>query len=47
MGIFAVIFAKNASGKQKVLKAEKLYYFKHKKVDIETKTILLSKFIKK
>ena len=47
MGIFAVIFAKNASGKQKVLKAEKLYYFKHKKVDIETKNILLSKFIKK
>ena len=47
MGIFAVIFAKNESGKHEVLKAGKFYYVKYKKVDIETKNILLSKFIKR
>ena len=47
MGIFAVIFAKNESGKHEVLKAGKFYYVKYKKVDIETKNILLSKLIKR
>ena len=47
IGAFSIIFGKNDAGKNKVIKASKLYYFKYKKVDIETKNILLSKKIKR
>lgn len=43
MGIFTVIFAKNEAGKNEVLKAEKLYYIKYRKVEIETINTLLTK----
>ena len=47
MGVFSLIFAKNESGKNEVLKASKIYYFKYRKVEIETKNILLPSGLKK
>ena len=46
IGLFKLIFAKNELGKNQVIKAEKLYYLKYKKVDIDTKYRLLTKKIK-
>ena len=46
IGLFKLIFAKNELGKIQVIKAEKLYYLKYKKVDIDTKYRLLTKKIK-
>ena len=46
MGLFKLIFAKNDVGKDEVIKAYKFYYAKYKKVDIDTKYILLTKKIK-
>ena len=46
VGLFKLIFAKNELGKNQVIKAEKLYYLKYKKVDIDTKYRLLTKKIK-
>ena len=46
VGLFKLIFAKNEEGKNEVIKAYKFYYVKYKKVDIDTKYILLTRKIK-
>lgn len=40
-GLIAIIFAKSESGKERVLKAHKLYYFKYRNVEIDTKNVLI------
>ena len=47
MGLFDLVFAKNENRKNEVLRASKLYYFKYKKVEIDTKNILLSSPLRK
>ena len=42
-GSFCVIFAKNEYGKNVVLNAEKLFYFKYGNVKIDTKNVMLTK----
>ena len=41
-GSFCVIFAKNEYGKNVVLNAEKLFYFKYGNVKIDTKNVMLT-----
>ncbi len=47
MGNFAILFAKSETGKNIVLKAEKIYYIKYRKISITTKNILLDNTKKK
>ena len=47
IGPIDVVFAKSQNGKNEVIIAEKIHYFKFKKVEIETKNVLLSSKIKR